>query len=433
MRQELEEAARDNGIAIFEGRIITDAQPPASSEIVREIEARCGAALPPGLLALWRTSFGGALDYDLEVAFDGVVRAFSFTELFYPGSSHYHDLWGWMEHETTLAEEAADETGRTWDGKLAYLPFGGFEYLDRLYVCLEEGPDYGAVFAWAKGLPPAWTFALNKDSIARVADDVPALFRQLFLSSDPFQEGEEFRAGLEMAEVVDEIAAEHDALGAELTAIARAAVLDWRPALEDGTIASSPAALRLALSHASQNDDRALMTALFAQGCEIDEPLAGGRSLFEHAVSREPIDTALWLAELGADVGGAFECGAHALSREQAEEFLGRGARVTGQAAMAAARSGDIGTARILADALVDRDAVAARRLVDDLAYWAGGAEASAERIELGKLMSNISAQQYRDEGNRMRALRNHCAAVLSERKPRSGSGWLSRTFRRRP
>ncbi|WP_252406521.1 hypothetical protein, partial [Acinetobacter pittii] len=79
--------------------------------------------------------------YDLEVDYDGHRHPFSFSELFYPDSDGYHDLWGWIEHERELAAEAAAEEGRDWNGKLAYLPFGGFEYLERLYVCVEPGPE----------------------------------------------------------------------------------------------------------------------------------------------------------------------------------------------------------------------------------------------------------------------------------------------------
>lgn len=143
-----------DGIVIFQDRLILEARAPISEAERDAVEARCAGPIPDGLLALWQTSFGGRIDYALSVEFGAHVHEFSFTELFYPGSDGYRDLPGWIEHEAEHAEEAAAETGETWHGKLAFLPFGGFEYLDRLYACVEPGPDYGAVFAYAEG-PPA--------------------------------------------------------------------------------------------------------------------------------------------------------------------------------------------------------------------------------------------------------------------------------------
>src|SRR5690606_23676837 len=106
----------------------------------------------PDLEALWLTSFGGELAYALFGRFEGVDEPlpFSFRELFYPGSDHYHDLDGWMDHELELAQEAAEDKGEAIPDKLAYLPIGGFEYLERIYVKLDPAEEYGSVWGWRK-------------------------------------------------------------------------------------------------------------------------------------------------------------------------------------------------------------------------------------------------------------------------------------------
>jgi hypothetical protein len=422
MSNTLETAARDHGIAIFERRLITEPQPPISDEALARVQAQCMGPIPEGLKALWTTCFSGALDYDLSVNFGGQLEAFSFTQLFYPGSGHYHDLWGWMEHEADIAEAAASERGATWPGKLNYLPFGGFEYSCRLYVCVEQGPDHGAVFAWTQGLPPAWTLRLNRDATARVADDVASLFRLLDLERDPFALGEDdFASGMTMAEKVTALARDDPSLANDLKSLVREAVLDWRGALERGAIGTSSRLRRVALEHAASNGDVALMMRLIERGCDINERLRGGGNMLDHTLAQGKVDAARWLIAQGANVANAVINGASEAPPELIDELLQRGARVTALAASAAARSGRMESAILIADALARSDLDGLKSLIDDLAQWAEAADGTAIRIEKGDLQSNVSAQQYRQEGQRMRALRNHCQSLMASPPPPIG------------
>lgn len=101
--------------------------------------------MPDHLVRLWRTAFGGRLDYDLPVRFEDHVASLSFSELFFPGSSHYRDLWGWIEAQCEFEMDAAEEAGEDHDGKLRFLPIGGFEYLDRVFVDVTGGAHHGSV------------------------------------------------------------------------------------------------------------------------------------------------------------------------------------------------------------------------------------------------------------------------------------------------
>ncbi|WP_266160191.1 SMI1/KNR4 family protein [Dyella silvatica] len=143
---------REHGIVIFAERVIYEAQPPLAEARIAEIQALCSGPLPPGLLELWRITAGGRMDYDLSLSIDGCEEAISWCELFFDGSRRYNDLQGWIEHEQEITEAAAETHGSHWSGKLDYLPFGGFEYCDRIYVEINPGPDYGQVIAWKKGM-----------------------------------------------------------------------------------------------------------------------------------------------------------------------------------------------------------------------------------------------------------------------------------------
>jgi hypothetical protein len=195
------------GLAVFQGRVIQDAQPPVTPDQLKAVAVRCRGPLPQGLIDLWSVSFGGGLDYELFAPLKGAWTWLSFTELFYPDSDGYHDLWGWIDHEVDLAEEAARARGETFDGLLDYLPFGGFEYLERLYVCTAPGANHGKVVAWIQGLPPAWGGVLaGEDTVIPVADDVPGLFGMLGLAVDPFTVTDgNADSGLHLAEAVDAV------------------------------------------------------------------------------------------------------------------------------------------------------------------------------------------------------------------------------------
>ena len=84
---------------------------------------------------------------------------------------------------------SAAATASAWDGKLTALPFGGFEYSDRIYVVVEPGADYGHVLAWKQGLPEAWAHAMHEDGLTTVAHDLYAAFAVLHLDEDPLDAG----------------------------------------------------------------------------------------------------------------------------------------------------------------------------------------------------------------------------------------------------
>lgn len=347
------ERARRHGIVVFENRLIQEAQPGITDQTIAQVEQYCRGSLPEGLKQLWRSAFGGSVNYDLEVQFDASVVEFSFTELFYPKSGGYRDLWGWIEHELEIAEEVAEREGRKFDGRLSHLPIGGFEYLDRVYVCVEPGPDYGSVHGWMHGLPPAWVLRLNEDHVTRIADDVSSFFRCLDLASDPFAGGgDEFANGNEIAAIIDDIAVEDADLAKVLRNIARQAVANWREALADGSIAAHPRYRRLALSDAIERDDRELLLRLEVLGCNLDEPLRANGNVLDVALVAGKVGLAEFLFERGVNAANAVRNGAHSSPPELVRRFLEGGSVANGIAARSAALAGLHDSAVLIAAAL---------------------------------------------------------------------------------
>ena len=109
LENDMRATARAAGIAIFEDRLILEAQPPIDDATLAKIEQHCAGPVPEGLKALWAVSFGGRLDYDLRFEFEGESASFSFSEIFYPNSGAACDLWGWIAHEEERASENEDE------------------------------------------------------------------------------------------------------------------------------------------------------------------------------------------------------------------------------------------------------------------------------------------------------------------------------------
>lgn len=355
----------ERGFVLFEDRLIYDAQPPIDEATLAKIEAKCAGPLPEGLKALWRTAFGGSLDYALEVELGDQIAEASFVELFYPDSGGYRDLWGWIENELELAETTAEEHGETFDGRLRYLPFGGFEYTDRMYVCVEPGAGHGSVHAWMHGLPPAWILRLNEDRVGRVADDVPSLFRKLDLDDDPFVEGgDDVRMGTQVAEVIAERAGDDPELAEHLRGIVRRSVVDWRGALASGAIARSPRLMRIAMLDACERGDREALVRLEAAGCKLDTPLRAGGSALDFALGLGQLELAEWLLTKGLDPSNAIRNGAGKAPPDLVRRLLKAGAKPDPIAARSAALAGLYESAVLIAGAL---SGAQRRALIDDL------------------------------------------------------------------
>ncbi|MCA9492244.1 MAG: SMI1/KNR4 family protein [Myxococcales bacterium] len=297
------------GLAVFEGRVIHEAQPPITPEVLAAIQARCAGPVPEALIALWSTSFGGRLDYDLSLRLSDTVSAFSFAEIFYPDSHGYHDPWGWMDEQ--LAFESHD-------GLLHFLPFGGFEYTDRLFVDLRDG----SVVAYMRGLPPAWVHRLHEDVTGRVATDVRDLFRQLALEDDPYAPTQEYAQGGEVREAIDEV--ESASARDKLHALLRSVVVDWRGALDDGSVSRDERARRLAWGEVVRSDDVALLDRLVDLGCSPAEVLGGGGAPVDHAAARGSLSVVRRLLALDVPVDGALETGSTALPLDLCRELARR-------------------------------------------------------------------------------------------------------------
>ncbi|MEU4160943.1 ankyrin repeat domain-containing protein [Actinoplanes sp. NPDC026670] len=315
--------AGEAGIAVFADRLILGARPPIDDETLEAVAARCAGPVPEALAALWRVSFGGRIDYQL----DGQI---SFTELFWPGSDGYHDLWGWIDHEQE-------------PGRLRFLPFGGFEYLDRLYADTETG----RVVYWQQGLPSGWELT-EGDRADGLAVDVRALFGQLALEDDPWADGDA-DAGAELRDTIDDLAGEQPAVAGKLRDLVRSAVLDWPAALAAGTLAEAPRLRRLALDRAASSGDTDLLERLAETGCDLAEPVRGGLTPIDIALVNGRLEAARNLLGRRVPVTNTLRTGAHAVTADLARTLLARGAMVTSDAVGGAIDNADPEVLRLVA------------------------------------------------------------------------------------
>lgn len=381
---------RAHGIALFARRVIFDAQPPMAEAQITSLQALCAGPLPPELLALWRLTAGGRIDYDLHRHMNGNEESVLWSELYWNGGDGLRDLQGWIDHELEGARQAVDQGGDPWDGKLTLLPFGGFEDSDRVYAVVEPGPDYGHVLAWKQGLPAAWSHEMHEDGMTTVAHDLCAAFEALQLDEDPLAPADDYFTGQALLEYLDQRHQEHELsieLMDRLIAFYRRAMVDWRTPLAAGTLAQDAPLARIALRHAIATDDAALVAQLAAAEVALDGPLHGSAIATDLALSHGAHAAAQALVRAGAPVAhDALDYIDSAVSPELVELLLARGAEPSATAIAECVACGAPAAARLVADAYAQSH--------DDLptAYAAvrdgmlGELEASLVEVHAGRL-----------------------------------------------
>ncbi|MBZ0235054.1 MAG: SMI1/KNR4 family protein [Deltaproteobacteria bacterium] len=374
---------REHGVAIFADRVIFDAQPPMSDAAIEQIAAQCAGPLPEALVALWRTTAGGSLDYDLSVRFgDDHVEALSWTELYYHRSDGVLDLQGWIDHELE----------QTPGKKLLALPIGGFEHVERIYVFVGPGASRGAVFAWSEGPPPAWTKPTHGESVARIADDLRGAFAALTLTEKPGADS----VFLEHVEGLVEAGLGRE-LGKKLVAFYQGAVSDLKALRKSG----DPKLALRALTAAIKRDDAASIRQL-ARQVPLDRPIAGPAIPLEFAVSVGFFAAADALLEAGAPINAAGLTYLHeAASPKLVQALLDRGAEPLIQTIVNCARGGNRATAD-----LVSRAYAARHKDLVPLFRKAHAAELAQQRENL-KMSKKGTFSHYAGEGAIERNIRN--------------------------
>lgn len=346
---------REHGIVLFADRVIFDAQPPMPQQQIDAVQALCSGPLPEALVALWRETAGGRLDYDLSLEMNGNLEGISWSELFWNGSDGYNDLQGWIEHEQELAQEAAEESGTPWSGKLTHLPFGGFEYTDRVYAVVEPGAGHGQIVAWKKGLPPAWTHALHEDTVNTIAPDLLGAFAALRLDEDPLAPTSDYFSGQTLLGYLDDRHEDHgldlDLMDKLVTFYCRA-VVDWRTPLAESTLRHKPQLARVALRHAIGTDDPRLVAELAAAGVDFGGPHQGSALATDVAVGHGAFAAAAALVRAGAPVAAdALRNIDGQISPELTAALLENGAEPNVAAIVKCAACGAPASAHLIADA----------------------------------------------------------------------------------
>ncbi len=350
---------RDHGIVVYAQRVIFDAQPPMTPAQIAAVEAQCAGPLPAALVALWQQTAGGRLDYDLTLRMNGCEEAVNWCELFWNGSDGSRDLQGWIVHEQESAQEAAQENGhqRPASGKVAVLPFGGFDDSDRIYAVVDpQAADRGHILAWKQGLPAAWSHAMHQDGLAAIATDLPGAFAALHLDEDPLDPAGEYFTGQTLLEYLDQRHEDHGLpieLMDKLIAFYRRAMVDWRAPLADGALARDVTLAHIALRHAVATDDAALVAELAAAGVAFDAPLQGSAIATDLAVSHGAYAAAAALVDAGAPVSpDVLDHIEGALSPELTAQLLAKGAQPSAVAMAQCVACGAPASARAIGKAL---------------------------------------------------------------------------------
>jgi hypothetical protein len=398
---------RSHGIAIFRDRVILQAQPPITPAQLTAVERKLTGPVPPSLLALWQITFGGRLDYDLAITFGEHQYSASFRELFYPGSDGYHDLPGWIEDELALAREAAEARGEEAPEKLDLVPFGGFEYLERVYVSVRPD-EVGRVYLWAKGLPPSWKMDLNQDSVAAIAGNVAGLFDQLGLDENPFSPSADPTrvVGIEMVEAVDELRQKNARLADELQSVIVASVFDWRSVIAGGPFEDTPPqrrAQRIALADVALRDDVEMVELLLRHRYPVDPPVSGNNRVLSLALVHRAHRVAEALLAADVPLGDTVIVFAQGASEALIDKLVARGVTFDIEAVISSASSGELAAARrIVERGKPTGTSAGVRKVALDRAKQA---EQNAEQIEAKKLHTNVTAEEYRLQAQRLRKL----------------------------
>ncbi len=338
---------RAHGVLIFAQRVIFDAQPPMPADQIAAVEAQCAGPLPAALVTLWQQSAGGRLDYDLSLRMNHCQEAISWCELFWNGSDGQRDLQGWITRELEQAPSS----------RLTRLPIGGFESSDRIYAVVDpRSVERGHILAWKQGLPLAWAHAMHQDGVATIATDLPGALAALHLEEDPLEPAGEYFTGQTLLEYLDQRHQDHGLpleLMDKLIAFYRRAMIDWRTALREGSIARDATRAQIALRHALATDDATLIAALAAAGADFDAPLQGSANATDLALSHGAYHAAAALIEAGAPVSAdALDHIEGALAPELAAQLMARGAQPSATAMAQCVACAAPASARLIGEAL---------------------------------------------------------------------------------
>ncbi len=387
---------RQHNFAIYRGKLILEAQPPVTNEALETVRDLVDGEIPNDLLDLWRTAFGGALDYDLQVAFGEREYAVSFTELFYPDSSHYNDLIGWIEHELELACEVEESEVE----RLPIVPFGGFEYLERMY-CVTVPREFGSVYLWAQGLPPAWKMHLTEDSLSKVCASVSELFDLLSLDADPWMDSNDrYAHGLEMKRAIEELVGEHPSLAAKLKQLVRSSVFDWNSVIDNNDLApphepTIKRALMLAVERAVATDDPHLLERLMAKSCPLQLRIQDKATILPFALAQGAHRVAAAALASGAPLADDPIVYAPNASAELIDALIGRGAAFDAAAPISVASSGNVDSALRIALEGNRFDPEEWRSVGKDIEAAAERARKNAADVRTGKLGSSLTPDDY--------------------------------------
>ncbi len=412
-----EQNLHDQGFAVYEGRVISSVAPAVNDEDLRAIRARCRGPIPEPLIELWSLTFGGQLDYELSADFGrGTQHALSCTELF-GGTARLgqRTVQEWIEVELQAAAEEAQRQGEPAPDVLNFVPFAGFGEYERFFVRVDEGPDHGSIWVWSHALSPAVTGSTEPSGVARIADDLSALFASFHLSARLDESSEKRPIGRTLRRSLDdlaEIGVAEQALADQLWALHQSAALDWRGELEAGRFPEDSRLLPPAVIGTARTDDDRALRQLLDIGVDPSAPLVRNGNLLDHAAAHGASRCVRQLLALGVTAERSVAWGAAALESSLLMKCVEAGAFLSPVAVMSAIRNPDPQALVVLAHRLVEQSAAERDGLVDALRVRAEDDGSFADELDAGTAVSpRGDAASFRATAVRLQALADQLEA----------------------
>ncbi|CZF82325.1 SMI1/KNR4 family protein [Grimontia marina] len=267
------------GVVFYRNKAIFRAREPITVAEIDAVESACGQPIPRSVLKLWQQCFGGEHEYNLLADFSGFVETLGLNNICAPKDNGYKDLYGWIENEWQNSD----------GDSIPSLPvMAGQDYIERLFVDFKNNETASAFHCGIAG----WEYRVPNADFFDFKDGLSSVFDHLFLYPS-YSPDESNRLVYEIPSTLIEyrrkngwtdsdppdglddavLKTENPEIIAKFKMLQIANMLDWRGALEQGTIIKDWRLPILSIEAAILAEDIHLLNQLEAAGCDLSRPL----------------------------------------------------------------------------------------------------------------------------------------------------------------
>jgi hypothetical protein len=171
----------------------------------------------------------------------------------------------------------------------------------------------------------------------------------------------------------------------------------------------------LALEHAADEGDLALMQRLASEGYDLKLPLQSGSAL-DHALLSGKFELARWLLGQGVGVKRGLIYAAGHCPADLTRELLARGCRINASVVARAAAAGLMDSAQLIAEAAASHGPAVLNELIHRLDRFADRDRTDADDIEAGKTLSNLNPDELREGADRFKEITDFCVSLFDKK-----------------